>query len=158
MASDPRSREHESAFAAALGALRRRERTVAELSAWLEQREIGEELVAEVIGELVEAGELDDERFARAFAEDKRELSGWGPERIEGALADRGLPVALIEEVCAGEAREQQLERAVGLLRGRGEELDGDHARARALAFLNRRGYGYEVAYDAVRAVTAEPA
>ena len=40
---------------------------------------------------LIEAGALDDERFARRYAEDKRELRGWGPERIREALAARGV-------------------------------------------------------------------
>ena len=42
------------------------------------------------VGLLVETGGLDDERFARRFAEDKRELRGWGPERIREALGRAG--------------------------------------------------------------------
>ena len=43
---------------------------------------------------LLEAGALDDERFARRFAEDKRELRGWGPDRIAEALRARGVDEA----------------------------------------------------------------
>ena len=39
-----------------------------------------------------------------------------------------------------------------GVLRGRGEPLTSEVARARALGFLTRRGYEYEAAYEAVRA------
>ena len=56
------------------------------------------------MAELIELGELDDERFAFAFAEDKRELAGWGAERIEAALLDRGLDRALAERACAERA------------------------------------------------------
>ena len=35
-------------------------------------------------------GALDDERFARRFAEDKRELRGWGPEQYRATLASAG--------------------------------------------------------------------
>jgi len=143
-------RERDSALNAAVGALRRRERTSAELHAWLEERGIDEELVEDVIAELVEIGELDDERFAFAYAEDKRALSGWGAERIEAALVDRGLGRSLAERA-AGEPRDAQLERAVGLLERRGADLADEAERSRALSFLTRRGYEYELAYDAIR-------
>lgn len=143
-------RDRGTALADAIGALRRRERTVAELHGWLLERDIEEELAGEVVAELVEIGELDDERFAFAFAEDKRALSGWGSERIEAALVDRGLGRSLAERA-ALEPREAQLDRAAGLVAGRGEDLSDDAARARVLGFLTRRGYEYELAYDAIR-------
>ena len=143
-------REKEEALNKAIGALRRRERTSAELHAWLGERGIDEDLVEEVIAELVEVGELDDERFAHAYAEDKRALSGWGSERIEAALAERGLGRSLAERA-ASEPREAQLERAVAALERRGEDLSEESGRTRALSFLTRRGFEYELAYDAIR-------
>ena len=147
-------RARETALADAIGALHRRERTVAELHAWLIDRDVEEELAGEVVAELVETGELDDERFAYAFAEDKRALSGWGAERIEAALVDRGLGRSLAE-LAAAEPREGQLERAASLLARRGEDLEDEAGRARALGFLTRRGYEYELAYDAIRRAAA---
>jgi regulatory protein len=150
--SATQSREREAALRAAIAALRRRERTVAELHAWLCDRGTDEELAGEVVAELVEIGELDDERFAHAFAEDKRALSGWGAERIEAALVDRGLGRSLAERA-ASEPRDAQLERAAELLRRRDDDLMDEAARARALGYLTRRGYEYELAYDAIRRV-----
>ncbi len=143
-------RERDAALNAAVGALHRRERTSAELHAWLSGRGIEVDLVEDVIAELIEIGELDDERFAFAYAADKRDLSGWGAERIEAALADRGLGRSLAERA-ASEPRDAQLERAVGLLEGRGTDLSDEAERSRALSFLTRRGYEYELAYDAIR-------
>jgi len=97
-------------------------------------------------------GELDDERFARRFAEDKRELRGWGPERIREALAKRGLSGRQIEAAIAADTGDD-LARARELLERRGDPLVDDRSRARALAFLARRGYDSETAYEAVRAV-----
>lgn len=150
--SATQSREREAALGAAIAALRRRERTFAELHAWLCDRGIDEELAGEVVAELVEIGELDDERFAHAFAEDKRALSGWGSERIEAALVDRGLGRSLAERA-AGEPRDAQLERAAALLTRRDDDLTDEAGRARALGYLTRRGYEYELAYDAIRRV-----
>ena len=55
----------------------------------------------QVLTRLVEDGSIDDERFARRYAEDKRELAGWGPDRIREALAERGVPEELIAEAIA---------------------------------------------------------
>jgi len=100
---------------------------------------------------LVELGLLDDERFARRFAADKRDLRGWGPERIRGALAARELPLDLVEAALGDEGRSGQVERARALLERRGAGLADDAARSRALGFLTRRGYDYDVAYEAIR-------
>lgn len=143
-------RSREQALAAALGALRRRERTIDELRGWLAARDQPAELIEAVIAELIEIGELDDERFAHRFAADKRELSGWGPERIEAALLDRGLGRPLAERA-AREEHDAQLERASAQVRRRFGVPADDAERARALAYLGRRGFGYELAYDAIR-------
>jgi regulatory protein len=145
-----RERERRDALAAAVGALRRRERTVAEMHAWLLERSIPGDIVDDVVSDLIEVGELDDDRFAHAFAADKRELSGWGSARIEAALVDRGLERSLAE-AASREDREEQLERAAGLVLARHGVPEDEGSRARALSFLTRRGYEYELAYDAIR-------
>jgi regulatory protein len=142
----------EDAFERAVGALGQRERTAAELEGWLADRGYPAAEIAAAIIRLTEIGELDDERFARRYAEDKRELRGWGAERIREALAARGLDAATIDAALAGCDREDELTRAVSLLERRGEPAVDEPSRARALAYLARRGYGSELAYDAVRA------
>jgi len=147
-AEPQRTRE---AFERAVEALSHKERTAAELGAWLAKRGFEPAEIAAAVGRLAEAGGLDDEQFARRFAEDKRELRGWGPERIREALAGRGVDRDLIEAALAADGRTSQLERAIDLLDRRGDPPLDEAARARALAFLARRGYDSELAYDAVR-------
>ena len=139
------------AFEVALAGLRRKERTNAELTAWLERRGYGAEEIEVAIDRLTEVGELDDERFARRYAEDKRELRGWVAERIREALASRGIPPAHVEAALEADSHGAQVERASDLLARRGQPLDADADRARALGYLTRRGYEYEVAYEAIR-------
>jgi regulatory protein len=139
------------AFEAALAALRRREQATAELGAWLAKRGYGSEEIETTIGRLTEVGELDDERFARRYADDKRELRGWGAERIREALASRGIPPALVEAALAADSHDAQVGRASELLAQQGRPLGADADRARALGYLTRRGYEYEVAYEAIR-------
>ena len=140
----------EEAFARAVEALAHRERTTAELAAWLAERGFVPTAIESALEHLIEIGELDDERFACRYAEDKRELRGWGPERIRAALAERGVEPALIEAALADEP-DGDLSRALALLETRGEALDDERSRGRALAFLARRGYDSDLAYEAVR-------
>jgi regulatory protein len=106
--------------------------------------------VEATVAHLEGIGELDDDRFARRYAEDKRELAGWGSERIREALLARGVAPEHIEAALAVDDPSRQAERAAELLVRRGEPLDGERARARALGYLTRKGYSYEVAHDAI--------
>jgi regulatory protein len=135
----------------ALEALRYKERTESELCGWLAERGVEEAEVAEVIALLVEAGAVDDASFARRYAEDKRELAGWGPKRIAKALEARGVDRAHIEAALGREDESSQLERAIALLGDRGMPCGTERERDRALSHLVRRGYPLELAYEAVR-------
>ena len=105
-----------------------------------------------MVAELSRSGVLDDARYAERFTEDRRELSGWGPERIEQDLARRGIPRDLIETALSARSREDELAAAQSVLAERFRELGDDRARNRAWQLLVRRGYDSELAYDAVRA------
>jgi len=148
----------EAAFERALEALSRKELTSGELVAWLEGRGFAAGEIEDAVERLIAAGMLDDQRFAARFAADKRELSGWGPERIRLALGERGLDRSQIEAVLATDGRSTQLERAIELLDRRGERPVDEPSRGRALAYLARRGYDAELAYDAVRDFEARAA
>ncbi len=139
------------AFEAALGALDRKERTAHELALWLKGRGFAMDEIEAALRRLFETEVLDDERFARRYAEDKRELRGWGAERIREALASRGIPPAHVEAALEADSHDAQVGRASALLARRGQPLDADADRARALGYLTRRGYEYEVAYEAIR-------
>jgi regulatory protein len=145
--ADPRS----DAYEAALSALSRRERTDAELTSWLERRGYGAAEIETAVTRLTEVGELDDERFARRYAEDKRELRGWGAERVREALLARGVPASIAESVAGGDSHQAQVGRAGELLAARGRPLADDADRAKALGYLTRRGYEYEIAHEAIR-------
>jgi regulatory protein len=112
-------------------------------------------LIDEVVAELERTHVLDDARYAERFTEDRRNLSGWGPERIELELARRGIPEELIEAALSGRTREDELEAARSLVAERFPALEDDRARNRAWQLLVRRGYDAELAYDALRGFAA---
>src|SRR3954470_15788125 len=78
------------AFETAFRYLGHRDRTVAEVRAFLEKKGVRPATRDEVLAELERQGYLDDAGYAARFAEDKRELEGWGAERIERRLLDAG--------------------------------------------------------------------
>jgi regulatory protein len=142
-------------LALALKALARKERTVAEMGTWLRQRGVGDGDVEAVIGRLAEDGALDDARFAAQYAADKRELAGWGSDRIRAALLERGVAAADLEAAVEEEPA-SEIERAAAVLVERGLSLRGERDRSRAFGFLWRRGYRAETVYEAIRLAAGE--
>lgn len=143
--------ERERAHSLARRALGSRERTVAELRAVLERREVASDTIEAVVAELLEAGLLDDARYARMFSEDRRRLDRWGAERIARDLIGRGVDAELVAAAVDGQAAEAELAAAVGLLSDRFASLPDERERDRAWRMLVRRGYAPELAYEAVR-------
>ncbi|CAN5461479.1 hypothetical protein BH20ACT15_BH20ACT15_08540 [soil metagenome] len=136
----------------ALKALSRKERTGAEIEELLRNRGVEEDELRDVLERLAEASGIDDERFAREFAADKRALRGWGPDRIEQALRARGVDGSAIADAVDSETPDEVVDRAVSVLTASGASVEDDAGRGRALALLARRGFPLEAAYDAVRA------
>ncbi|HVW19180.1 MAG TPA: regulatory protein RecX [Solirubrobacteraceae bacterium] len=148
----------EDALARAYRFLGRRDRTVAEVRAHLLAKGVREPAAEQAIAELAEQGYLDDARFARRFAEDRRSLDSWGSERIERRLRELGVAREHVAAAVADGAQ-GELDDAVALLRRRFPALPGtDRDRERALGLLVRRGYELELAYDAIRALGRDAA
>jgi regulatory protein len=148
---DRQERERERAVQLGYRALGRRERTIAELRTLLERKRVEPEAIDAAVAELVDAGLLDDARYAQRFAEDKRELDRWGSERIARELQRRGIHPQLIERAVADRSREAELHTALMLLEQRVPPPRDDRERDRAWRLLIRRGYDVELAYEAVR-------
>ncbi len=130
-----------------------RDRTVVEIRRHLESKRVEPTTIDEAVNELTEQGYLDDARFAQRFAEDKRTLESWGADRIERKLLAAGVEPELIAAAIAGQDGASELEAAVEVLRRRFREPPADdRERDRALGLLVRKGYGLELAYDAIRA------
>jgi regulatory protein len=147
-------RSSERALELAFRHLGKRDRTEAELRRHLAAKDVGPSEADAAIAEVVRMGYVDDARYARTFAEDRRNLDGWGSARIERRLLELGVErehVAAALEVRDGA---EELEAAVQLLRLRlrGQVPIGERDRERALGMLVRKGYERELAYDAVRA------
>lgn len=130
-----------------------RERTELELRRYLEGKRVEPREITQALVSLREQGYLDDARFARQFAEDKRLLEEWGPDRIERRLAALGVAPEIVGQVVGARGHEGELEAATALLQRRFPALGEDpREQRRAVGVLVRKGYDGELAWDVVRA------
>jgi regulatory protein len=148
--------ERGAARARALRYLETRERSRAEVERRLARYGYGPALIGDVIAWLIHLGYVDDRRFAQWFVL-SRSHSSWGPRRITHDLLQRGVERSVVADVVGamrpqgGEAADVVAELAGVVGRRFARELAADSARAerRIVAFLERRGHGWE----AIRAV-----
>ncbi len=144
----------ERALELAFGHLGRRDRTESELRRHLAARDVGAAEADAAIAEVARMGYLDDARYARTFAEDRRNLDSWGNERIERKLVALGVDAEHIATALGERDGAGELGAAIELLQRRlGSAVPAsERERERALGMLVRKGYELELAYDAVRA------
>ncbi|MDE6811353.1 MAG: RecX family transcriptional regulator [Muribaculaceae bacterium] len=96
-----------------------------------------------IIEFLKEGRYLDEERYARAYANDKVRFSGWGINKIRQGLRMKRVPGALIDKVIDGIDRKeymQSLKRA-GIAKARETDIRTPEGRAKFYRHLANRGY-----------------
>ena len=140
------------AYAQSIKLLGARDHSSVELRTKLAQRDFDETAIDAALAELREANYVDDDRYARTFAEQLLRR-GRGPMAIRNKLRERG-----IEGDLAGDAVEalgaDWVEHAQATLEGRfapdAIADDEPKAKARIARFLQSRGFG---SGDALRAL-----
>jgi len=110
--------DQEQALDAALKALRHRDRSAAELDARLAQRGVGDAEREQALETLERIGYVDDERFARARAE-QLAARGSGNALIRHDLERRGVAPELIEAALSALEPERERAAAIATRRGR---------------------------------------
>jgi regulatory protein len=134
----------EEAFKRALKFLGYRARSEAEVRTNLIQAGFSPKIVEPILEKLRSLKLLDDEAFARSFAQARIEDRGYGPLRLERDLRLKGIGKALVGRILDESfARHGGKERARALLekRYRGKDLSDAKTLRRAISFLQRRGY-----------------
>lgn len=135
-----------------LGLLAHRQRSEAEIRAKLAQRVHEVDVLEEIMRRLDTAGLIDDEGFARAWVEQRRESKRLGTAALRRELEDKGVAAPDIDTVLAETAPyDSEKERCQILARerlakelrksGGSENLDRGAALRRIGGALARRGY-----------------
>jgi len=152
----------EEACRYALGLLARRPRTRRELETKLASRGYPETVVADVLARCIEAGYIDDRRFAEAWVEECCRSRPRGSRRLRVELRRRGVAPELVEAALRAlipEEREVELatfvveRRLQGRMAGAHEGTAADDLPRRLWGLLRRRGFGPGASKEALRRV-----
>ncbi|PAP77529.1 regulatory protein RecX [Rubrivirga marina] len=146
-----------AAKASALASVNHRARTADEIRQSLLRKGYAETIVEDTVAHLEGLGLVDDAAYARAFVRDRFNGRGYGPARLRQDLMRKGVGRRVIDEALAelteaedlgAEAREQ----AAKKWRLLSSEEDVRKRKKKTMEYLVRRGFGFDVARDAVDA------
>jgi regulatory protein len=105
---------------------------------------------------LQRAGLLDDQKFARAWVEDRKRVSPRGRRMLRYELLGRGIDPESVDLVTDGiDDRETAFSLAKSRIRG-SILNDYETFMAKVGGFLRRRGFDYQIATEAARAAWEE--
>ncbi len=116
--------------------------------------------VEEILARLVREGFIDEQRYAKAYANDKARFYGWGVLKIRAGLAEQGIPSVAIAEALDGVSVEEQRALLRRLLESKLRALpsaDGESSlRNKLLRLAASRGFTYGLASSAVEEALAK--
>ena len=124
-----------------------RSRSSAELRQTLHQRGFPDQIIDDVIARFTELGYLDDADFARRWIQTREQLAPRGARLLRQELRQKGISADLAEEAIQ-EADLDDIESAARIAERRlprMSDLDRDTKRRRLAAYLERRGFSYDV-------------
>ena len=137
----------------ALRRLDRRECSSQDIYRHLLKKKVSPEVSSKVVSDLVVAGVINDERFAKMLTREQA-TRGKGPQLIRQKLRAKGISLS-VEQIQAirGEVTQiSELDTALALLeRKYDRESDNPNEIRRAFQALVRRGFSFALAQEAVR-------
>lgn len=154
MPRDRTTKNPKSCHERALGLLAVRPRSRRELERRLLAARFEPEEVEDVLARLERVGLVDDEAFAREYAEHRFGSRMEGSRAVAQGLRAAGIAPSLAESVSHDVPAVGEEERAADLARSRASRLRGvapEKAFARLSSLLMRRGYGPEISRSAAR-------
>ncbi len=126
-----------------------RPRSRAEVEAKLRDKGFDEEVVQSAVSGLFRLGYLDDEKFARLWAESRVRLRAFGRRRIERELREKGIDPSIVRETMDGvfvADQEIDIAKKAAARKVKGmNSLDRETRRRRLAGFLERKGFPYDV-------------
>jgi regulatory protein len=144
------------AHEAALRLLAHRPRSRSEMRTRLAMRGVEPSAIDDELDRLHRAGLLDDDKFARAWVEDRKRVAPRGRRMLRYELLGRGIEPAAVD-LATNDVDDRST--ALDLARARARKTTAaDYASffSKIGEFLRRRGFDYEVAAEAARTVWAE--
>ncbi|AHM56818.1 regulatory protein RecX [Peptoclostridium acidaminophilum DSM 3953] len=151
--------ERAKAMDSALRQLSYRMKSEKELKDSLGRKGYSAELVEDVMSELKKRGYVDDQGFARMYAQSLLSSKKDGSRAVKMKLSQKGISrevtQSVVEELTSDEKEyEAALELAMKKLRGSYKNDEPDAIFRKLGGFLSRKGYSYEIVMKVLRKVT----
>ena len=125
------------------------EHCASEVRELLKRHGATEPLISDLIDDLYSQRFLSDERYCRAFTNDKIRFQGWGREKVRAALQVKRLPTEAISEALDAFPEEEYRQRLDDIAQRKLKQLQGlpsDEQHAKLLRHLLSRGFTYSEA------------
>jgi regulatory protein len=138
-----------------------RARSRTEVRRRLERSGFEAAIIEEALEALGSHGYLDDAEFSRQWVEARSEGRGLGSRRLAAELRQKGVDREVIGEALGQVDSLLEIEQAVGLAEKRRLQLKSEEPRAakrKIAAYLQRRGYSWEVCEQALTRVFRDDA
>ncbi len=146
----------ETAYQKVLRLLNYRDRSEAEITQSLKQRQVPEEIIADVLERLHRSELVDDQRFAKTWVENRTEFHPRSRRALAYELHGKGIDEQAIQHALddfdevdaayqAGKKYAQKL-----------KQMEWPEFRQKLYAFLSRRGFNYDTVKTTVARLQAE--
>ncbi|SFJ24908.1 regulatory protein RecX [Thermoflavimicrobium dichotomicum] len=146
--------EYNQVRLSALRYLSHKPRTTQELRQYLMRKEFHEGYIEKVIDEMMRLGYLDDQQYARAWVDERRNRKGYGALRVKKELKQKGIASKWIDEAMSkvDQSEERQLAMEVAERRYLRIQHESWPKIERKLGqFLLYRGFSMDVVYEVLR-------
>ena len=138
------------AYQRALNYLSFRARSRVEIERYLRDKKYEPDVIAATIERLDEAGLVDDTAFAESWVANRERLKPKGARALRYELQQKGLSEtaidAALEQIDESELAWRAIEKKVR----QWQALDEDGFKRKAMAYLSRRGFDYDVTIETV--------
>lgn len=119
-----------------------------------DQEEISEAAIELLVERLKQKGLINDLEFAKAWVEARRKSKQKGSRALKAELFQKGINKEVVEEAVSLKSlalsEEELAKQALEKKTGPWKNLELEHSKKKAIEFLMRRGFEYEVARDVV--------
>ena len=139
----------QKSYDATLNFLAYRPRSEEEVRRYLARRGATQDTAQRIVARLKDSKLIDDAAFARYWVENRDAFSPRSSRALRSELRSKGIDSSTIEQSLVGddaEAAYRAVQRKVRSLTG----TDRETFRRKLIPFLQRRGFGYEIAREAV--------
>jgi regulatory protein len=150
--------ESERAHESALNLLSYRPRSEREIRRRLQRKEFSEHAIEGAIKRLLRAKLLDDEAFARYWISNREQFRPRGQFALRQELGRKGVPSRIIDGLLEDVDEAENAYRAATKRLSRWQRMDPSERQRKLTAYLQRRGFSYDVIREVWERLVAEKA